>query len=136
MTLSEVTGITGEAGDFNVTVKEAPRYVDMDKCIACGACTEKCPKKVPSEYDAATGKRKAIFVKYAQAVPLKYEIDGDSCLRLNAMRKGKEAPFGPRSGPGQLVQTFPIVLSAGQIWANNRNNCPMKGEPSVSQDRA
>lgn len=90
MTLSEVTNISGEAGNFNVTVKEAPRYVDMDKCIACGACTEKCPKKVDSEYDAATGKRKAIYVKYSQAVPLKYQIDGSQCLRLTAMAKGKE----------------------------------------------
>ncbi len=90
MTLSEVTDISGEVGNFNVTVKEAPRYVDVDKCIACGACTEKCPKKVDSEYDAETGKRKAIYVKYSQAVPLKYQIDADSCVRLNAIRKGKE----------------------------------------------
>lgn len=83
MTLSEVTGIAGEAGNFQVTVKEHPRYVDMDKCIACGECTTKCPKKVPSEYDAATGKRKAIYVKYAQAVPLKYQIDPVNCIRLN-----------------------------------------------------
>jgi heterodisulfide reductase subunit A len=82
MTLSEVTRIDGIAGDFTVTVKEAPRYVDMEKCIACGACTDKCPKKVDSEYDAATGKRKAIYVKYAQAVPLKYQIDADACIRL------------------------------------------------------
>ena len=82
MTLSEVTGIDGDAGDFTVTVHESPRYVDIDKCIACGACTEKCPKKVDSEYDAATGKRKAIYVKYAQAVPLQYQIDPDSCIRL------------------------------------------------------
>ncbi len=82
MTLSEVTGIAGVAGNFNVTVKEAPRYVDVDKCIACGACTEKCPKKVDSEYDAGTGKRKAIYVKYAQAVPLKYQIDPLNCIRL------------------------------------------------------
>jgi len=82
MTLSEVTAINGEAGNFTVTVKEEPRYVDMDKCIACGACTEKCPKKVDSEYDAATGKRKAIYVKYAQAVPLKYQIDPHNCIRL------------------------------------------------------
>ncbi|PID75191.1 MAG: heterodisulfide reductase [Deltaproteobacteria bacterium] len=82
MTLSEVVRIDGEAGDFTVTVKESPRYVDVDKCIACGACTEKCPKKVDSEYDAATGKRKAIYVKYAQAVPLKYQIDPDNCIRL------------------------------------------------------
>ncbi len=82
MTLSEVTRIDGIAGDFKVTVKEAPRYVDVEKCIACGKCTEKCPKKVDSEYDAATGKRKAIYVKYAQAVPLKYQIDPDACIRL------------------------------------------------------
>ncbi len=82
MTLSEVTAIDGVAGNFSVTVKQAPRYVDVTKCIACGACTEKCPKKVDSEYDAATGKRKAIYVKYAQAVPLKYQIDADACIRL------------------------------------------------------
>ena len=82
MTLSEVAKIDGSAGNFKVTVREAPRYVDMDKCIACGVCTEKCPKKVDSEYDAAIGKRKAIYVKYAQAVPLKYQIDPDACIRL------------------------------------------------------
>ena len=66
MTLSEVTGIAGTSGNFTVTVKEQPRYVDVDKCIACGACTEKCPKKVDSEYDAKTGKRKAIYVKFVE----------------------------------------------------------------------
>ena len=82
MTLSEVTNISGEAGDFQVRVKENPRYVDMEKCIACGECAAKCPKKVDSEYDAATGKRKAIYVKYAQAVPLKYQIDAGNCIRF------------------------------------------------------
>ncbi len=82
MTLSEVTQVQGEAGDFTVTIKESPRYVDPDKCIACGACSDKCPKKVYGKYDARTGKRKAIYVKYAQAVPLKYQIDPDACIRL------------------------------------------------------
>jgi heterodisulfide reductase subunit A len=82
MTLSEVVAISGEAGNFRVTVKEHPRYVDVNKCIACGDCTAACPKQVDSEYDAATGRRKAIYVKYAQAVPLKYQIDADSCIRL------------------------------------------------------
>jgi heterodisulfide reductase subunit A len=83
MTLSEVTDVTGSAGDFTVTVKEHPRYVDMDKCIACGECASKCPKKVDDEYNAETGKRKAVYVKYAQAVPLKYQIDADACIWLN-----------------------------------------------------
>jgi heterodisulfide reductase subunit A len=52
----------------------------MEKCIACGVCAEKCPKKVVSEYDAGMGKRKAIYVQYAQAVPLKYVIDAENCI--------------------------------------------------------
>ena len=57
-----------------------PRYVDTDKCIACGLCAEKCPKKVPNEYDGGLSKRKAIYVKYPQAVPLKYAIDASKCI--------------------------------------------------------
>jgi heterodisulfide reductase subunit A len=52
----------------------------MEKCIACGICAEKCPKKVLDEYDAGLGKRKAIYVQYAQAVPLKYVIDAENCI--------------------------------------------------------
>jgi heterodisulfide reductase subunit A len=82
LTLSEVTKISGTAGNFRVTVKERPRYIDPEKCIACGICTENCPKSVDNQHDASTGKRKAVYVKYAQAVPLKYQIDPEACLRL------------------------------------------------------
>jgi heterodisulfide reductase subunit A len=61
-------------------VTQHPRYVDMDKCIACGLCAEKCPKKVPDAYDGNLSKRKAIYVQYAQAVPLKYVIDPEQCI--------------------------------------------------------
>ena len=81
-----MTSITGEKGDFEVQLTQYPRYVDPDKCIACGLCAEKCPKKVDSEYDAGLGKRKAIHVQYAQAVPLKYAIDAANCIYLT---KGK-----------------------------------------------
>ena len=54
----------------------------MDKCIACGACSEKCPKKVSNAYDSGLSKRKAVYVQYAQAVPLKYTIDPDQCIYL------------------------------------------------------
>ena len=54
----------------------------MEKCIACGLCSEKCPKKVPNAYDSGLSKRKAVYVQYAQAVPLKYAIDADQCIYL------------------------------------------------------
>jgi heterodisulfide reductase subunit A len=52
----------------------------MNKCIACNACAEKCPKKVPNAYAGGLSNRKAVYVQYAQAVPLKYTIDPDTCI--------------------------------------------------------
>jgi heterodisulfide reductase subunit A len=54
----------------------------MEKCIACGLCSEKCPKKVSNAYDSGLSKRKAVYVQYAQAVPLKYAIDAEQCIYL------------------------------------------------------
>jgi len=75
-----VESVTGDVGNFSVKVLQHPRFVDMDRCIACGNCTEKCPKKVANEYDAGLSKRKAIYVKYPQAVPLKYVVDPENCI--------------------------------------------------------
>ncbi len=86
LTLTEVLDAQGEAGDFTIKLKRKARYVDMDKCIACGLCAEKCPRKVPDEYNQGLGTRKAAFVKYPQAVPLKYAIDKDNCIFF---QKGK-----------------------------------------------
>jgi len=81
-TLSEVVEISGEPGNFEVTIKKYPRYVDMDKCIACGLCAQKCPKKVDDEFNFGLSKRKAIYIKYGQSVPLKYAIDPENCIYL------------------------------------------------------
>ena len=78
--------ISGEEGNFEIKITQHPRYVDIDKCIACGVCAEKCPKKVIDEYDAGLNKRKAAYVKYAQAVPLKYALDSENCIYF---KKGK-----------------------------------------------
>ena len=86
MTLSEVVDVSGGKGNFSVSVKKHPRYIDTEKCIACGACAEKCPKKVEDEFDMGQGKRKAAYIKFGQTVPLKYAIDPQSCIYLT---KGK-----------------------------------------------
>ena len=78
--------ISGEEGNFGVKIVQYPRYVDTEKCIACGLCAEKCPTKVDNDYDAGLGKRKSIYVKYAQAVPLKYAIDAANCIFLTKGR--------------------------------------------------
>jgi heterodisulfide reductase subunit A len=77
-----VQAISGEEGNFDVKLVRHPRFVNMEKCIACGLCSEKCPKKVSNAYDSGLSKRKAVYVQYAQAVPLKYAIDAEQCIYL------------------------------------------------------
>jgi len=86
LTLSEVEDIKGEEGSFEVTVLKHPRYVDESKCVACGICAQKCPRKVANPFDEGLGERKAIYVLYPQAVPLKYAIDRAHCIYFE---KGK-----------------------------------------------
>jgi len=75
LTYSEIVHIEGRAGDFRVVVRKKPRYVDVTKCTACADCVAQCPVTFPSEFDMGLGKRKAIYVSFPQAVPLKYTID-------------------------------------------------------------
>ena len=38
-----------------------PRYVDLEKCNACGDCAEACPVSLPNEFDRGLGTRKAVY---------------------------------------------------------------------------
>ena len=82
-----VQSISGEPGRFNVQVVQPARFIDLEKCIGCGVCAEKCPKQVPDEYNQGLNKRKAAYVLYPQAVPLKYSIDKANCIYFK--KKGK-----------------------------------------------
>jgi len=42
-TLSEVQAISGTPGDFNITIKKEPRYIDETKCKGCGDLFYKQP---------------------------------------------------------------------------------------------
>jgi len=75
LTYSEVIGIEGKAGKFKVTVRKKPRYVDVTKCTACADCVSHCPVSLPNEFDMGLGMRKAIYIPFPQAVPLKYTMD-------------------------------------------------------------
>ncbi|MGA1794413.1 MAG: FAD-dependent oxidoreductase [bacterium] len=86
LTQSDIEKISGEAGDFTVSVIKRPRYIDEAKCSGCGLCTEKCPTSVPSEFDRGLKPRKAIYMPFPQAVPNKPTIDPEHCLYFT---KGK-----------------------------------------------
>ena len=80
LTYAEIVDVKGFVGNFDVTIRKKPRYVDMTKCTGCGLCSEKCPTKVPSEWNLGMGMRKAIDKPYSQAVPNVPVIDKEHCL--------------------------------------------------------
>ena len=107
LTLSEVERVEGQPGNFTVTLKQQPRFIDATKCTGCGACTTECPVTLPSEFDQGLGERKAIFRPFPQAVPNIFTIsrrgvapcqaacpvhqDGQGYVTLIAQRRFDEA---------------------------------------------
>jgi len=83
LTLSEVEEVKGKPGDFRVKVKCYPRYIDPDKCTACGECMKYCPTLAIDGYNASLQFTKAIRIDFPQAVPTVFYIDREKCLRLN-----------------------------------------------------
>ncbi len=80
MTYAEIVDVKGFVGNFDVTIRKKPRYVESSKCTGCGLCTEKCPTKVPSEWNLDMGMRKSIYKPFGQAVPNVPVIDKEHCL--------------------------------------------------------
>ncbi|MCU0859755.1 MAG: CoB--CoM heterodisulfide reductase iron-sulfur subunit A family protein [Thermoplasmata archaeon] len=82
LSYSEVEEVKGYIGNYDVKVRRKARYVDEEKCVGCGVCVEACPVKVKNEFDEGFGLRRAIYVPFPQAVPLKYTVDKANCLHF------------------------------------------------------
>ncbi|MCK5654394.1 MAG: FAD-dependent oxidoreductase, partial [Dehalococcoidia bacterium] len=82
ITNTEIKEIAGEAPAFRVRLLKHPRYVDVDKCTGCGACSEKCPVKIPDPYNKGLSMTKCIRIPFPQAVPAAAVIDETKCIYL------------------------------------------------------
>ncbi len=80
ITNSEIIGLNGEAGNFEVKIRKRSRYIDEDKCNGCGLCAQKCPVEAVDCFNEGLSRRSAIYVEYPQAVPLKFIIDREKCI--------------------------------------------------------
>jgi len=79
-TMAEIENISGQSGNYVVTIKARPRYVN-DKCTSCGACAEACPVEIPNDFNAGLSTRKAAYLPYEQAFPMQYVIDEGACKK-------------------------------------------------------
>ena len=84
-TLAEVERIAGRPGNFDVTVRLRPRYVN-DRCTACNACVAVCPAERPNAFNFGVGTTKAIYLPHELAFPMKYAIDDSACRLAECAR--------------------------------------------------
>ena len=121
LTWSEVSQVEGYVGNFTITVRQKPRYVNTEVCNGCGLCEEKCPKKVVDKvFEAGLGYRKAIYRPFAQAVPKFPVIDRENCTYFqNGKCKACEkfCPTGAidfkQTESTRTVQVGNIILATG-----------------------
>jgi len=88
LTNSTVQKVSGEVGDFRVEITQKPQYISLERCIACGMCTEVCPTEP-----------KAIYLPSAEAIPFSYILDERLCLRF----KGEDCNLCRESCPTNAI---------------------------------
>ncbi len=84
-TYSEVVKVEGYVGNYTVTVKRRPRYVNEDLCVGCQECIKACvfkEGKFPDEFNVGLSKRKPIYIPFPQAVPQVVVIDPERCIQV------------------------------------------------------
>lgn len=75
LTNTHVIDVAGQAGDFSVSLRQMPRFVDTVRCISCGYCEQVCPVELPDDYQCGMTYRKAIYKVAARAAPDAYVVD-------------------------------------------------------------
>jgi heterodisulfide reductase subunit A len=105
---TELAAIEGEPGQFQVTLKEHPNWVNSNLCTGCGVCLDVCPVEIPDEFNAGLGVRKAIYLPVPHAVPNPYVIDYTVCTRCGECQK--ICPTGAIQIPAKSRTGFRILV--------------------------
>ncbi len=100
-TNTRINRAEGDPGRFRVELRQHPRYVDLNKCTACGDCVEVCPVTVPgTEHDGAP--RRAIFLGGGQP----------GCAAIDKLGK---APCANTCPGGIHVQGYVALIAQGRF---------------------
>lgn len=114
ITMAEVAKVSGDAGDYSVSVKISPRYVN-ENCTACGECEKAVSTEFDNEYNYSMNKRKAAYLPYELAYPQRYVLDA----RITGTEEANKAKEACKYAAIDLdMKEETIELKAGAIiWA-------------------
>ena len=83
--MTSLTKLEGEAGAFSATLVTEPRYIDTDKCTACGECAKQFPDAV--RVTPGLDPRAPTCMRYPQATPFAFSIDMAKVTDIAALKK-------------------------------------------------
>ncbi|MBW1744482.1 MAG: CoB--CoM heterodisulfide reductase iron-sulfur subunit A family protein [Deltaproteobacteria bacterium] len=72
-TLAEVQNVSGGPGNYDVTVKVSPRYVN-EKCTCCGDCEKASTAKISNEFNFGMNNTKGAYLPSEMAFPMRYVL--------------------------------------------------------------
>ena len=114
MTMTEVTSVAGSRGNYTVSLKVAPRYVN-ENCTACGRCAEAVTAEVPNPWNYGLDKLKAAYLPHSMAYPQRYVIDAS----IVGTPEGEKAKAACPAGAVDLeMKEETVTLQVGAVvWA-------------------
>lgn len=72
-TLSQVVAVSGKRGDFQVTVRQTPRFVTPN-CTACGDCAAAAETSVANPFNYGLDSIKSAYLPHEMAYPMRYVV--------------------------------------------------------------
>jgi heterodisulfide reductase subunit A2 len=85
LAMTQVAECEGEAGNFKIKLITEPRYIDLEKCTACGECYNLFPECV--SFSPGLDHRAPTCMRYPQAIPHAYSIDINKCSNIDELVK-------------------------------------------------
>lgn len=114
LTMAEVTAVQGRAGDYRVSVRQRPRYVN-ERCTACGECARAVTARVPNPYNYGLDQMPAAYLPHGLAHPPRYVLDPSIIGTPEAEKARAACPVGAIDLD---MQARTLELAAGSvIWA-------------------
>jgi len=114
MTMTEVAAVSGTRGDYSVTLKIKPRYIN-ESCTACGDCGKAVSAEVPNPANYGLDKIKAAYLPHGMAYPQRFVIDAS----IVGTPEGEAAKAACKVGAVDLgMQEETVEIKVGSvIWA-------------------
>ncbi len=114
ITMAEVQGVSGSRGNYSLTVKTRPRYVNAN-CTACGACSEVAETEVTDHFNYGLSRVKAAYLPHEHAFPMRFVVAPEVIGTPEAEKIEAACKYGAVD-LDEVEETF--ELSAGAvIWA-------------------